>query len=138
MTVRNSSIKNNKLRPSTKTKEKISIDSSKLKKFCSLWSMDIPKAEICKQLNIGHTQYYAYINAAEEIVDDFLLGMVDHGLVLQFRTSLQRVQKRAEKMDQIADKALDQMINAGIENDSKDSWALTSLVLAANAPDKLY
>jgi len=110
------------------------IDTRKLSKFCQLYSMSTPKETIQKELKIKQAQYYKYIDAAEEIVDDFLLGMVDHGLVLQFRNSLIRVQKRAEKLDELAEKGLDNY--DGLEAEEKH--LVNRLVSNANSTDKLY
>lgn len=114
--------------------KQISINSSKLSQFCSLYSMNTPRTEIEKELKIGKAQYYRYIDAAEEIVDDFLLGMVDHGLVLQFRTTLQRVEKRARKLDELADKGLNDYESL----DDTEKLNIDRLVRNANASDKLY
>ena len=112
----------------------IAIDSKKLSKFCQLFSMSTPRATVQTELKIKKAQYYRYIDAAEEIVDDFLLGMVDHGLVLQFRNSLIRVQKRAEKLDDLA--------NSGLDNydklEAEEKHLVNRLVSNANATDKLY
>lgn len=120
--------------PRTKRKDSMKIDTSKLQKFCSLYSMSTPRAEVEKQLNIKQAQYYRYIDAAEEIVDDFLLGMVDHGLVLQFRTTLLRVAKRAEKLDELAD----DILNNYKELDIKERNVANRLIQNANATDKLH
>lgn len=90
---------NVKKMPRVKRKDSMKINPSKLQKFCHLWSMDTPPEVIQKELNIKQAQYYRYIDAAEEIVDDFLLGMVDHGLVLLFKTTLERVKQRQELFD---------------------------------------
>lgn len=116
------------------SRQKISIDSTKLKKFCNLWSLNTPKTTIEKELKIKTTQYYSYINAAEEIVDDFLLGMVDHGLVLQFRNVMERVNKRAEKLDDLADKALDNYEKMDIPERN----VANRLIANANSTDKLF
>jgi len=133
LTASNSHVKKGRPLPKT-TRQKISIDNGKLKKFCQLWSMNTPKTTIEKELKIKTTQYYSYINAAEEIVDDFLLGMVDHGLVLQFRTVMERVSKRAEKLDALADAALDNYSN--LEDSEKNT--VNRLISNANQTDKLY
>ncbi len=129
--------KDNKSRTVSKRKtrsDSTKINDAKLKKFCNMWSMDTPKETIMKTLKIEKSAYYNYIDAAEEIVDDFLLGMVDHGLILQFRSTLQRVQRRAEKLDELA--------NAGLEKyeaaDENEKLATDRLVRNANASDKLY
>jgi len=97
--------------------------------------MNTPKETIQKELKIGHTQYYSYIDAAEEIVDDFVLGLVDHGLVLQFKTILQRVQKRAERLDEIVNKSLDKFDHS---MDVKEKNTLARIIETANNTDKLY
>ncbi len=79
--------------------------------------MNTPKATIQKELNIGHTQYYSYIDAAEEIADDFVLGFVDHGLVLQFTESMTRMHSKVLKLDKLAETALDDIAKIG--NDVK-------------------
>ncbi len=68
--------------------------------------MNTPKDTIQKELKIDHTQYYSYIDAAEEIADDFVLGSVDHGLVLQFRESMIRMHNKVIKLDTLADTAM--------------------------------
>jgi len=112
----------------------ISINSEKLAKFCQLYSLNTPKKEIEKELKIAQAQYYRYIDAAEEIVDDFLLGMVDHGLVLQFRNKLVKVAARAEKVNAIADKLLDDYDNL----DESGKSECDRMVRNANMTDKLH
>lgn len=114
--------------------KQISINSEKLSRFCQLYSMNTPRTEVEKELRIGKAQYYKYIDAAEEIVDDFLLGMVDHGLVLQFRTTLQRVSRRADKLDELASKALEDYPTM----DESEKNTANRLIANANQTDKLY
>lgn len=120
--------------PKRAGRKSISIDNSKLNKFCRLYSMNTPRETVCKELKFKQAMYYRYIDAAEEIVDDFLLGMVDHGLVLQFRTTLLRVAKRAEKLDELVEDVLDNYTTLDI----KERNVANRLIQNANATDKLH
>jgi len=111
------------------------INPIKLQKFCHLWSFNTPREIIQRELNIKKAQYYRYINAAKNIVDDFLLGVVDHGLVLEFKNSLERVQRRAEKMDKISQ---DEIAKYSPEMDPKEKTALTRIIKISNETEKLY
>ena len=86
--------------------------------------MATPKEEIQKELKIGHTQYYSYIDAAEQLVDDFMIGMVDHGLVLQFSKALKRIRTMTEKS---YDNALDAQAKISEILKSDDKSELNSL-----------
>jgi len=116
--------------------DSMKIDTTKLRKFCNLWSMNVPKETIQQELNIKKVQYYNYINAAEEIVDDFLLGMVDHGLVLQFQNTLQDIQQRREQMNKISKRMLEKYQDKDLDND--ESIILTRVISMANQTDKLF
>ena len=129
---------NIKKKPLVKRKDSMNIDHSKLKKFCSLWSMNSPPEVIQKELNIKQAQYYRYINAAEEITDEFVLGIVDHGLVLQFRESLLRTHKKVVKLDRLADLALDKIEKSKLEGNLNSINTLTNIVKTYCQTEKQY
>ena len=118
------------------SRKSIANEGKKLKQFCHLWSMDTPREDICTELKITQPQYYSYIDAAEEIVDNFLMGMVDHGLVLQFRDSLKSVQERRKNLDKIANRMVKKFEN--VDPDDVQSITLNRMVSLANQTDKLY
>lgn len=117
-------------------RKSIAIESKKLKQFCYLWSIDTPREDICNELKIKQAQYYNYIDAAEEIVDDFLLGMVDHGIILQFKDSLKSVQERRVQLDKITNRMVKKF--EIIDPDADQSIVLNRMVSLANQTDKLY
>ena len=98
-----------------KKKRAPNINMKKLQKFNYLWSIQTPRSEVMQKLDISKTTYYNYIDQAEEIADDFVMGMVDHGLVLQFRDSMSRMHKKVLKLDELSNTAL-----VDIETNLKD------------------
>ena len=115
----------------------INVNNDKLKTFCTLWSVGTPKNDIMTKLKIKKVQYYNYIDAAEEIVDDFLLGFVDHGLVLLFRDRLEATQRRAEALSRIAEKYI-QKVEDSAAPTPQDIKTMTQVSRAADATGKLY
>ena len=111
-------------------KNSAKIDINKLRKFCHLWSMNTPKEVIQKKFDIKQAQYYRYIAAAEEVSDDFILGMIDHGLVLLFRNTMERVHNRRQ--------ILDELIESAKKNQDENPGALIQAIKAADTNDKLY
>lgn len=124
--------------PRAKRMDSMGIDSSKLKKFCNLWSMNTPREVIQKKLNIGQAQYYRYIDTAEDIVDDFVLGIVDHGLVLQFRDGLLRKQNKVVELSKLADNAIEKLKEIDMNGDLDYVNPLLNIVRTYNQTEKDY
>ena len=85
------------------------IDLKKLEKFNYLWSINTPRETVQTKLKIGKTTYYNYLDAAEDLADNFVLGMVDHGMVLLFRESMTRMHEKVIKLNSLSNNALDHL-----------------------------
>lgn len=80
-------------------KVKISINDKRLREFSRLLSTGMSREEIQKEMKIKNATYYKYYAATEQVVENFLLAIVDYGLVLQFMDCFDRVLKRREDHD---------------------------------------
>jgi len=116
----------------------ITVNNAKLVRFTQLWSVATPKADIMKELKIKKVQYYNYLDASEELVDDFLLGFVDHGLVLLFRERLISVGKRAESLARISQRFIDKVDKANMDATEKDIKLASLLSRTTDSTEKLY
>lgn len=122
----------------TKQKRATKIDMKKLEIFNHLWSVNTPRLEVQKQLNIGKTSYYHYLDAAEDIADGFVLGMVDHGLVLQFRESMGRMHEKVLLLNKISKKVLEHMDKMDIGGDLKQVGTMNNIVRTYVVAEKTY
>lgn len=110
-------------------KVKISINDKRLREFSSLLATGMNREEIQKEMKIKKATYYKYHTAIEQVVENFLLAMVDYGLVLQFKDCLDRALKRREYYDLA--------ISEAVKMATKDPLVLIKCLKAADENDTL-
>jgi len=108
---------------------KFSINDKKLQKLAKLLADGMTREEIQKEMKISKSTYYKYYDAEGEVVDNYIMGMANHGLVILFKESFDRVlQKRND---------YDLAISIARKNVEKDPTGLTKCLKAAVEYEKV-
>lgn len=103
------------------------IPFEKIRQVSKCLSQGMTNKEIEAQMKISSNTRAKYVDLMEETMWQWVIGMADHGLVLDFKEHYDRIQARSKDFDDLVKEALA----------SKNQWFKLHALQAANAHDEL-
>jgi len=103
------------------------VPFEKIRAVSKCLAQGMTNKEIAGELKLSHNTVTKYIDAMEETMWQWVIGMADHGLVLDFKHHYDRIQARSKDFDELVTEA----------KASKNPWFKLHAMNAANAHDEL-
>lgn len=103
------------------------IPFEKIQQVSKLLSSGMTNQEIAGEMKISHNTVSKYVDAMETMMWQWVIGMSDHGLVLDFKNHYDRIQARSKDFDDLVTEA----------KASKNPWFKLHALNAANTHDEL-
>ena len=104
-----------------------SINDKRIREFSSLLGNGMSREEIQKEMGIRKSTYYKYHKAIDIITENYMVSLVSHGIILQFKELFDRIKKRQ--------KLYDKAIDVAAKNVDKDPLILIRCLKSADDND---